>query len=148
MISRQSKLDCLLIDLIPPIPTLVSVVHTVPILMPQSSGEDVLCQYCNQPFTRDVLLILLGYVLMHTTFYLLISRSRALGSNFWLPCAIMSSSILALLLSLPIAMALCVPHRSSCSNRGSPFLGVYCGFRQAPPSRKGCVPSPPLDNSE
>ncbi|KAF5383316.1 hypothetical protein D9615_004985 [Tricholomella constricta] len=76
----------------------------------------------------DILLILLGYVLMHTTFYLLISRSRALGSNFWLPCAIMSSSILALLLSLPIAMALKVPIDPVALTEALPFLVCTVGF--------------------
>ncbi|KXN81447.1 3-hydroxy-3-methylglutaryl-coenzyme A reductase [Leucoagaricus sp. SymC.cos] len=59
----------------------------------------------------DILLILAGYILMHTTFF---TRSRKLGSNFWLPCAILSSAILsstilALLISLSIAMALNIP---------------------------------------
>ncbi|KAF8067849.1 hydroxymethylglutaryl-CoA reductase [Lyophyllum atratum] len=76
----------------------------------------------------DILLILLGYVLMHTTFYLLISRSRALGSNFWLPCAIMSSSILALLLSLPIAMALKIPIDPVALTEALPFLVCTVGF--------------------
>lgn len=76
----------------------------------------------------DILLILLGYILMHTTFYLLISRSRALGSNFWLPCAIMSSSVLALLLSLPIAMALRIPIDPVALTEALPFLVCTVGF--------------------
>ena len=76
----------------------------------------------------DILLILLGYVLMHTTFYLLISRSRALGSNFWLPCAIMSSSVLALLLSFPIAMALRIPIDPVALTEALPFLVCTVGF--------------------
>ncbi|KAJ7446636.1 3-hydroxy-3-methylglutaryl-coenzyme A reductase [Mycena latifolia] len=42
-----------------------------------------------------------GYVLMHYTFFLLFSRSRALGSSFLLPFAITTTSLLALLLALP-----------------------------------------------
>jgi hydroxymethylglutaryl-CoA reductase (NADPH) len=76
----------------------------------------------------DILLILLGYILMHTTFYLLISRSRALGSNFGLPCAIMSSSVLALLLSLPIAMALRIPIDPVALTEALPFLVCTVGF--------------------
>lgn len=76
----------------------------------------------------DILLILLGYVLMHTTFYLLISRSRALGSNFWLPCAIMSSSVLALLLAVPIAMALRIPIDPVALTEALPFLVCTVGF--------------------
>ena len=36
---------------------------------------------------------------------LLLRRSRNLGSSFWLPLAILSSAVLALLISLPVAMA-------------------------------------------
>lgn len=76
----------------------------------------------------DILLILLGYILMHTTFYLLISRSRSLGSNFWLPAAIVSSSVLALLLSLPIAMALRIPIDPVALTEALPFLVCTVGF--------------------
>ncbi|RDB27504.1 3-hydroxy-3-methylglutaryl-coenzyme A reductase [Hypsizygus marmoreus] len=76
----------------------------------------------------DILLILLGYVLMHTTFYLLITRSRSLGSNFWLPAAIISSSVLALLLSLPIAMALKIPIDPVALTEALPFLVCTVGF--------------------
>ncbi|KAG6888461.1 hypothetical protein C0992_008428 [Termitomyces sp. T32_za158] len=76
----------------------------------------------------DILLILLGYVLMHVTFYLLISRSRALGSNFSLPIAIVSSSILALLLSVPIALALGIPIDPVALTEALPFLVCTVGF--------------------
>ncbi|KAG6836715.1 hypothetical protein H0H93_004559 [Arthromyces matolae] len=76
----------------------------------------------------DILLILGGYLLMHFTFYLLISRSRALGSNFWLPCAIMSSSILAFLLSVPIALALGIPIDPVALTEALPFLVCTVGF--------------------
>ncbi|KAG6861302.1 hypothetical protein C0995_001857 [Termitomyces sp. Mi166 len=76
----------------------------------------------------DILLILLGYLLMHFTFYLLISRSRALGSNFWLPAAIMSSSILALLLSVPIALAARIPIDPVALTEALPFLVCTVGF--------------------
>lgn len=76
----------------------------------------------------DILLILLGYVLMHTTFILLFSRSRRLGSNFWLPCAIMSSAILALLISLPIAMWLRISMDPVALTEALPFLVCTVGF--------------------
>lgn len=76
----------------------------------------------------DILLILMGYMLMHVTFYLLIVRSRALGSNFWLPCAIMSSSVLALVLSLPFAMALNIPIDPVALTEALPFLVCTVGF--------------------
>ncbi|KAF8886563.1 hydroxymethylglutaryl-coenzyme A reductase-domain-containing protein [Infundibulicybe gibba] len=70
----------------------------------------------------DILLILLGYVLMHTTFILLVIRSRALGSNFWLPTAILSSSLLAFLIALPPAMALRIPIDPVALTEALPFL--------------------------
>ncbi|KAH0581962.1 hypothetical protein H2248_011628 [Termitomyces sp. 'cryptogamus'] len=76
----------------------------------------------------DILLILLGYVLMHVTFYLLMSRSRALGSNFWLPAAIMSSSILALLVSVPIALGLGIAIDPVALTEALPFLVCTVGF--------------------
>lgn len=76
----------------------------------------------------DILLILAGYLLMHTTFFLLIIRSRKLGSNFWLPLAIVSSAILALLISLPIAMALRIPIDPVALTEALPFLVCTVGF--------------------
>ncbi|KAF9474127.1 hypothetical protein BDN70DRAFT_816199 [Pholiota conissans] len=76
----------------------------------------------------DILLILAGYILMHTTFYLLLTRSRALGSSFWLPLAILSSAVLALLISLPIAMALKIPIDPVALTEALPFLVCTVGF--------------------
>jgi hydroxymethylglutaryl-CoA reductase (NADPH) len=73
-------------------------------------------------------MILLGYVLMHITFFLLISRSRQLGSNFWLPTAIVSSSVLALILALPIAMTLRIPMDPVALTEALPFLVCTVGF--------------------
>ncbi|KAF8899776.1 hydroxymethylglutaryl-coenzyme A reductase-domain-containing protein [Gymnopilus junonius] len=76
----------------------------------------------------DILLILAGYILMHTTFYLLLTRSRALGSSFWLPLAIFSSAILALLIALPIAMAIKIPIDPVALTEALPFLVCTVGF--------------------
>ena len=76
----------------------------------------------------DILLILAGYILMFTTFYLLLIRSRSLGSSFFLPLAILSSSILALLISLPIAMALRIPIDPVALTEALPFLVCTVGF--------------------
>ncbi|KAJ7115526.1 hydroxymethylglutaryl-coenzyme A reductase-domain-containing protein [Mycena crocata] len=78
--------------------------------------------------TPDILLILTGYILMHTTFFLLISRSRALGSSFLLPLAIISSSVLALLLALPAAMLLRIPMHPVALTEALPFLVCTVGF--------------------
>jgi hydroxymethylglutaryl-CoA reductase (NADPH) len=76
----------------------------------------------------DILLILAGYVLMHTTFYLLLIRSRSLGSSFWLPLAIFSSGILALLIALSIAMAIKIPIDPIALTEALPFLVCTVGF--------------------
>jgi len=65
---------------------------------------------------------------MHTTFYLLLTRSRSLGSSFFLPLAILSSAILALLLALPIAMALHIPIDPVALTEALPFLVCTVGF--------------------
>lgn len=76
----------------------------------------------------DIVMILMGYILMHTTFILLFSRSRQLGSNFWLPFAIVSSSVLALLLAMPIAMMLKIPMDPVALSEALPFLVCTVGF--------------------
>jgi hydroxymethylglutaryl-CoA reductase (NADPH) len=65
---------------------------------------------------------------MHATFFLLFSRSRQLGSNFWLPFAIISSSVLALILALPIAMFLKIPMDPVALTEALPFLVCTVGF--------------------
>ena len=65
---------------------------------------------------------------MHTTFYLLLRRSRNLGSSFWLPLAIISSAVLALLIALPIAMALKIPIDPVALTEALPFLVCTVGF--------------------
>ncbi|PBK98764.1 hypothetical protein ARMGADRAFT_1162042 [Armillaria gallica] len=76
----------------------------------------------------DIILILIGYVLMHATFLILVSRSRQLGSSFWLPSGIVSSSVLALLLSLPIANWLRIPMDPVALSEALPFLVCTVGF--------------------
>ncbi|KAF5390098.1 hypothetical protein D9757_003842 [Collybiopsis confluens] len=76
----------------------------------------------------DIVLILAGYILMHTTFFLLFYRSRRIGSNFWLPSAIFTSSVFALLLSLPIAMWFRIPLDPVALTEALPFLVCTIGF--------------------
>ncbi|KAJ7619403.1 hydroxymethylglutaryl-coenzyme A reductase-domain-containing protein [Roridomyces roridus] len=78
--------------------------------------------------TPDIFLILTGYIVMHVTFFLLVARSRALGSSFFLPLAILSSSVLALLLALPIAMLLRIPMHPVALTEALPFLVCTVGF--------------------
>lgn len=65
---------------------------------------------------------------MHVTFFLLIARSRALGSSFFLPLAIISSSILALLLALPVALFLRIPIHPVALTEAVPFFVCTVGF--------------------
>ena len=76
----------------------------------------------------DILLVLLGYILMHITFGRLFLSSRSLGSNFWLMTAILSSSITAFLLALPMAMYLNIPLDPVCLVEALPFLVCTVGF--------------------
>ncbi|KAF7357002.1 3-hydroxy-3-methylglutaryl coenzyme A reductase [Mycena venus] len=78
--------------------------------------------------TPDILLIFTGYSLMHITFFLLIARSRALGSSFFLPLAIIASSVLALLLAIPIALVLRIPMHPVALTEALPFLVCTVGF--------------------
>ena len=76
----------------------------------------------------DIMLILAGYILMHITFGRLILSSRALGSNFWLTTAIISSSILAFLLALPLSLYLEIPLDPISLTEALPFLVCTVGF--------------------
>jgi len=78
----------------------------------------------------DILLILLGYILMHATFIRLFLSSRSLGSNFWLTTAILSTSITAFVLSLPIAMYLRIPLDPVALVEALPFLVCTVGFEK------------------
>ncbi|KAF7975535.1 hypothetical protein HWV62_9365 [Athelia sp. TMB] len=76
----------------------------------------------------DILVVLAGYVLMHVSFIRLFLSSRALGSNFWLTTAILSSSILAFMLALPIALYLDIPLNPISMTEALPFLVCTVGF--------------------
>lgn len=84
--------------------------------------------YTQKADSLDILLILAGYILMHTTFYLLLRRSRNIGSSFWLPLAILSSGVLAFLIALPIAMGLKIPIDPVALTEALPFLVCTVGF--------------------
>ncbi|KAF7323677.1 3-hydroxy-3-methylglutaryl coenzyme A reductase [Mycena kentingensis (nom. inval.)] len=78
--------------------------------------------------TPDILLVLSGYVLMHVTFVLLVSRSRALGSSVSLPLSILFSSVLALMFALPVAMFLRIPMHPVALTEALPFFVCTVGF--------------------
>lgn len=76
----------------------------------------------------DILLVLAGYVLMHVTFFRLVLAARALGSNFWLTAAILTSSTFAFVLALPVALHLGIPVDPVLLTEALPFLVCTVGF--------------------
>ncbi|TFY79244.1 hypothetical protein EWM64_g4768 [Hericium alpestre] len=78
----------------------------------------------------DIVLILAGYILMHTTFIKLFLASRSLGSNLWLTTAILASSVLAFMVSLPIAGYLRIPLEPVSLIEALPFLVCTVGFEK------------------
>ncbi|KAL5476995.1 HMG1 [Sanghuangporus weigelae] len=76
----------------------------------------------------DILLVLAGYILMHITFFRLIVSARALGSHFWLSAAIFTSSTLAFVLALPIALFVGIPVDPVLLTEALPFLVCTVGF--------------------
>jgi hydroxymethylglutaryl-CoA reductase (NADPH) len=65
---------------------------------------------------------------MHTTFFRLFIASRALGSNFWLPIAILASSVLALLTSMPLCVRAGIPLDPVVLSEALPFIVCTVGF--------------------
>ncbi|KAI0790504.1 3-hydroxy-3-methylglutaryl-coenzyme A reductase [Abortiporus biennis] len=78
----------------------------------------------------DIMLVLMGYVLMHSTFIRLFLSSRALGSNFWLCAGILLSSIIAFMFTLPLCRALNIPLDPICLTEALPFLVCTVGFEK------------------
>ncbi|KAL4080031.1 hydroxymethylglutaryl-coenzyme A reductase-domain-containing protein [Scleroderma yunnanense] len=76
----------------------------------------------------DILIILAGYIFMHAAFIRLFLSSRALGSNFWLTTAIISSAVLAFLLALPLSHYLNIPLDPISMTEALPFLVSTVGF--------------------
>ncbi|KAI0074986.1 hypothetical protein K474DRAFT_1647253 [Panus rudis PR-1116 ss-1] len=78
----------------------------------------------------DILLVLVGYVLMHGTFLRLFWSSRALGSNFWLSTGIFLSSCFAFIFTLPLCRFLDIPLDPVCLSEALPFLVCTVGFEK------------------
>jgi hydroxymethylglutaryl-CoA reductase (NADPH) len=81
-----------------------------------------------QADSLDILLVLAGYILMHLTFIRLFLASRALGSNFWLSTGVLSSAVLAFMLSMPIVRLLSIPLDPVALTEALPFLVCTVGF--------------------
>ncbi|KAI6045272.1 hydroxymethylglutaryl-coenzyme A reductase-domain-containing protein [Pisolithus marmoratus] len=76
----------------------------------------------------DVLFILSGYIFMFVSFTRLLFRSRALGSNFWLSTAVVSSAFVSFLLTLPLSHYLNIPLDPISLIEAIPFLVSTVGF--------------------
>jgi hydroxymethylglutaryl-CoA reductase (NADPH) len=76
----------------------------------------------------DILLVIVGYILMHASFIRLFFSARALGSNLKLSIAILSSSILAFMLALPISHYLEIPLDPISLTEALPFFVCTVGF--------------------
>lgn len=76
----------------------------------------------------DILLVLIGYIFMHASFIRLFFSARALGSNLKLSVAILSSSILAFMLALPISHYLEIPLDPISLTEALPFFVCTVGF--------------------
>jgi len=78
--------------------------------------------------SADIIVILVGYVLMHLTFANTFIKARKLGSSFWLAACVIISSTFAFVLSLPVAIALGIPVDPVTLSEALPFLVITVGF--------------------
>ncbi|KAF2841079.1 hmg-CoA reductase [Patellaria atrata CBS 101060] len=80
--------------------------------------------------TLDIVIMSLGYLSMHLTFVSLFLSMRRLGSNFWLACTVLLSSVFAFLFGLTVTTKLGVPVNMVLLSEGLPFLVVTIGFEK------------------
>ncbi|KIJ38992.1 hypothetical protein M422DRAFT_258144, partial [Sphaerobolus stellatus SS14] len=84
-----------------------------------------------QADSADILVVLLGYILMHGTFIRLFLSGRKLGSNLWLPIAMLSSSVAAFILSLPLSQYFGISLDPVGLSEALPFFVIAIGFDKA-----------------
>ncbi|KAI9823256.1 MAG: 3-hydroxy-3-methylglutaryl-coenzyme A (HMG-CoA) reductase isozyme [Phylliscum demangeonii] len=78
----------------------------------------------------DIIIVFLGYLLMHLTFVSLFLSMRRMGSNFWLAATVLCSSVFAFLFGLTVTTKLGVPLNVVLLSEGLPFLVVTIGFEK------------------
>ncbi|KIM33717.1 hypothetical protein M408DRAFT_13528 [Serendipita vermifera MAFF 305830] len=78
--------------------------------------------------SADIVVVLLGYLLMHGTFVKLFLSFRKLGSNFWLAFCVLITSIFGFILALPIANYLQMTVDPIGLSEALPFLVITVGF--------------------
>ncbi|PVG00821.1 putative 3-hydroxy-3-methylglutaryl-coenzyme A reductase [Serendipita vermifera] len=78
--------------------------------------------------SADIIVVLLGYFLMHLTFFRLFVSFRKLGSNFWLAFCVLINSCFAFILTLPLTNFLGIPVDPIALSEALPFLVITVGF--------------------
>ncbi|KAG8853696.1 3-hydroxy-3-methylglutaryl-coenzyme A (HMG-CoA) reductase isozyme [Serendipita sp. 411] len=78
--------------------------------------------------SADIIVVLLGYLFMHLTFFKLFVSLRKLGSNFWLAFCVLISGSFAFILALPLANYLEIPVDPVALSEALPFLVITVGF--------------------
>jgi hydroxymethylglutaryl-CoA reductase (NADPH) len=81
--------------------------------------------------TLDIVIMVLGYLAMHSTFISLFMAMRRHGSNAWLAVSVLLSSIFAFLFGLVTTTKLGVPVNMVLLSEGLPFLVVTIGFEKS-----------------
>lgn len=81
--------------------------------------------------TLDIIIMVLGYLAMHSTFISLFVSMKRLGSNAWLAVSVLLSSVFAFLFGLVTTTKLGVPVNMVLLSEGLPFLVVTIGFEKS-----------------
>lgn len=76
----------------------------------------------------DIIIVLLGYISMHLTFFSLMVSMRKMGSNFWLFGMTLLSSTFAFLFGLIVTTKMGIALDMIILSEGLPFLVVTIGF--------------------
>lgn len=100
--------------------------------------------FYQQADSADIFIVLIGYLLMHTTFVRLYLNMRRMGSNFWLPGTVLVSSTFAFLTALLAASLIKVEVDPICLSEALPFLVVVVGFDKPFALAKAVFTSPEI----
>ena len=78
----------------------------------------------------DIIVMVIGYISMHLTFFSLFLNMRTVGSNFWLGFTVLVSSTFSFLFALATVQFLQIPVDLILLSEGLPFLVVTIGFEK------------------
>jgi len=94
----------------------------------EASAASAFREAWNQSSNADVLIVAVGYILMHATFVSLFQNLRKIGSKFTLGFAVLMSSTMAMLVSLVVGRLLGVRISIIQLSEAIPFFVVAIGF--------------------